>query len=213
MMRNYCFGRGTIPVGNSCCHNDDTTNKMRCFFLSFVHIFYRYVMVVGVVATTMEGKKSATATPKPRKANKQIPKKVTPAKKPRETKVNKFINNVTVEEAYCSQQHFIDRAGTTILVSVNGRMPPQMQRKTNVVRGRVHFFDPSSFDKVCFRRAVREQFVEIKKFSGPVFVMVRYYFSIPLHNPTSIKKGDYYDKTPDIDNLQKFLFDAFKGLF
>jgi len=182
------------------------------FFVAFVHLFYSYVMVVGVVATTIEGKKSATATPKPRKVDKKISKQVTAAKKPKVTKVDKFINNVSVEEAVCSYEHFIDRAGPTFLLSVNGKIPPQMQRKTNVVKGRVHFFDPSKFDKECFRREVRQQFVEIEKFTGPVFVLVRYYFSIPLHNPTSIKKGDYYDKTPDIDNLQKFLLDALKGL-
>ena len=170
-------------------------------------------MVLGMVTKTMEGKKSATATPKHAKAKKS-PKKVTGVKKERVKRVNKFINSVSVDEdAWCPHEHFIYKGDTTFLLAVNTRIPPQIQRRTHVVNGRVHFYDPSKFDKECFRREVREQFVTIKQFSGPVLVFVRYYFQIPLHNPTSIKKGDYYAKTPDIDNLQKFLFDVLKGLF
>jgi hypothetical protein len=48
---------------------------------------------------------------------------------------------------------------------------------------------------------------------GPVLVHVNYYYKIPNYNPTFIQKNDFYDKAPDIDNLQKFMFDAFSGVF
>lgn len=186
--------------------------NMLSFFHYFLHFLYRYVMVVGVIATNLEGKKQPTSTPKAVKSKKSAIR-VSAAKKVKVKKVNKFYDNVTFSNVSKRNSHFRHEWYDTFLLSVNTRMPPQQQRRAHAVNGRINYYDPSTFDKECFRKEVIKQIGAFTPFGGAVYVLVRFYYSIPQNNPTSIQKFDPYDKTPDIDNLQKFMFDALNPLF
>jgi Holliday junction resolvase RusA-like endonuclease len=182
-------------------------------FLQYVAVFFcGYVMCIGVVAKAVEVKNIGSK--KTNKSNKAtIAKVVTPKKK---KTVNRFEGNVTVEDQTQDGKnaHFDHPCYETVYqLSINARMPAQKQRgKGNGLKGK--FFDPSSTQKKMLKRELQKYFgVDHKLMTGPVLVQVNLYFKIPNRNPTSIKKDDFYAKAPDIDNLQKFLFDVFSGVF
>ena len=161
-----------------------------------------------MVANKLEGKKAATATPKKIKA-----KSVTPSK--RAPRVNRFLGKVKVSKDE-KNGHFDASFWKCMKVEIDTKTPSQAQRKSHLVgkgKNKVAFFNPSGFDKKSLAAEVRNQLGDFEPFLGRVFVMVHFYYKLPTRNPTSIKKLDYYAKKPDIDNLQKFLFDSLGGLF
>lgn len=101
-------------------------------------------------------------------------------------------------------------------IKFKGRPLSQSQRGKNPLTNR--YFDGSAGPK---QRAIRRlkgaiELMEKKPSAttNPMQVEVFFHFRIPQSNPgNKIKVHDFYDKVPDIDNLQKFVFDALKGLF
>jgi len=184
---------------------------MVSFFPFFFHLFWCYVMVIGVVAATLDGKK----TP-PTKASTKVKVTIEKKKKPRKKRINPFVDNVEFSDVTGKNYSFGEDWFITKSLKINTGIPSQGQRKVHFVNGgrRVNFYDPTSFEKKCLRAEVKKQLpADYEKFSGPVLVKVTFYFPIPTYNPTCIKKYDYYTKTPDIDNLQKFLFDSLDCLY
>ena len=170
-------------------------------------------MFVGMVANKLEGRKKKAATATPKKVEKA--KTVTPPK--RVAKVDRFLGNVKVinddDNRYFNASFF-----DVIKVEMKTRPQAQAQRKSTVVGGELRFYNPIAFDKKCLARELKKQLKLLggggfKIFLGAVLVSIRFNFRKPMVNPTSIKKHDYYTKRPDIDNLQKFVFDAMTGLF
>ena len=144
-------------------------------------------MFVGTVANKLEGKKAATATPKKGKAQ-----RVTPTKE-KVPRVNPFLGKVKVSKDE-KNRHFDASFWKFMKVEIDTRTPSQAQRKSHLVgKGKkmVAFFNPSGFAKNCLAAEVRKQLYDFEPFLGRVFVVVHFYYKIPKHNPTSIKKLDY----------------------
>jgi Holliday junction resolvase RusA-like endonuclease len=188
-------------------------------FLHFVALFFfGYALCIGVVANAMEVKENGSKkVKKAKKSSAGTIAKVTPNKKTRKTKkFNQFAGNVTVEDQTedGKNAHFDHPCYEQVYqLSINARMPAQKQRgKAKGLKGM--FFDPSATQKKMLKRELQKYLdVDYKLMTGPVLVQVNLYYKIPKHNPTSIKKDDFYGKAPDIDNVQKFLFDVFSGVF
>ena len=168
-----------------------------------------------MVAIASEGKKST----KNSAAAKSV-RKITPTKRPRVKKINVFEGNVVVVDqtgaaGKHSNPHFDNPQCYEKVhkISINAKMPSQQQRgKGNRIGAR--FFDPNAREKKWLKDVLRANLaVGYELMTGPVLVHVNYYYKIPQKNPTSIKKDDFYAKTPDVDHLQKFLFDVFSGVF
>ena len=171
-------------------------------------------MVVGMVANEMEGRKKPTATP-PFKVKEKGAKKVSTEKKTK--KVNKFLGKVEVSDVTGKNYRFNETFWDTMQVVINARFPAQEQRRAHMVHKGLQYYDPSDFDKKSLAKEVRSQLElldgDFQTFTGNVQVIALFYFKIPNYNPTNIQKDDFYMKRPDVDNLQKFLFDALDGLF
>ena len=160
-----------------------------------------------MVSNKIEGKKTAASTPSKKL---KLTKKVTPNKEEKNPFVGKVkVTNVDDDNAdYCNL--FFD----SWKVEIDAKTPPQSQRKSTIKGGKVMFYNPSVGTKKHLVTELKKQLDnDHKKFSGPVLVNVRIYRKIPKSNPTNIQKGDYCITIPDIDNLQKFLYDALAGLF
>ena len=171
-------------------------------------------MVVGMVANEMEGRKKPTATP-PFKVKEKGAKKVSTEKKTK--KVNKFLGKVEVSDVTGKNYRFNETFWDTMQVVINARFPAQEQRRAHMVHKGLQYYDPSDFDKKSLAKEVRSQLElldgDFQTFTGNVQVIALFYFKIPNYNPTNIQKDDFYMKRPDVDTLQKFLFDALDGLF
>ena len=94
--------------------------------------------------------------------------------------------------------------------SIARRPDAQVQRRTVIRNGRTHFYDPSAAPKRQVVNILRHNRVadgdETGPLVGPVTVIVTFWFqATQLH-----QLGQLYTNTPDIDNLQKFLYDAMK---
>ncbi|GHE35093.1 RusA family crossover junction endodeoxyribonuclease [Sphingobacterium griseoflavum] len=86
--------------------------------------------------------------------------------------------------------------------------------------GRGFNYDPSAGDKATFA-----QIAQVKAPTVPLnvalFVQITFYFARPKHhygtgkNSNKLKPnvGNYHTSKPDIDNLEKFVFDALTGIF
>ena len=106
---------------------------------------------------------------------------------------------------------------TAFEIKLYARPQSQRQRGKNPAPGG-RFFDGSAVEKRRLRsrldEAIKRMETKPLKTGAPMQVQMFFYFRIPLSNPgKKIKVHDFYDKVPDIDNLQKFVFDALKGLF
>jgi Holliday junction resolvase RusA-like endonuclease len=96
----------------------------------------------------------------------------------------------------------------------NERPHAQGQRGINKVSGR--FFNGSAAIQKRLVRQLKKAMtpLDVVPSTTAIQVQVFFYFKIPNNNPGKmIKVRAYYTKIPDIDNLQKFVFDALKGLF
>jgi len=166
-------------------------------------------MVLCMVGHEIEGKK-ATATPRKKKV------KVTKIVTPRKVRVNNFRGNVTVTEVIDDDNaEFNTDSYVSFIVSIDTKTPAQSQRKSTLKGGsKVKFYNPNTYDKTNLANEVKEQLGDnFETFSGAVHLRVNIYRKIPNNERNIIEKGDYYTKRPDIDNLQKFIFDSLDGLF
>jgi len=188
--------------------NNTVTDKMRTIFHLFFSILYSQCMVICMVNDKIGGKKKATSTAQPKL---KVAKVVTPKKE----KTNTFEGKVKITNVTNDNPHFRKEWFSTFRVQINAKTPPQAQRKTVMRRfNRVTFYNPTTSKKNLLVAEMKKELDDDHEtFSGTVLVIINIHRKIPKSNPTFIKKGDYCITTPDIDNLQKFLFDAMDGLF
>jgi Holliday junction resolvase RusA-like endonuclease len=145
----------------------------------------------------------------------KLPRKLTSekvklVKREEKSKTNPYAGKVTVADKTGKNQYFHSDYFTTVKISIDGEIPAQEQRKEYKIRGNVN----TLFQKTSLRNLLLQQFpAGFKKFCGPVLAKVTFHYKIPNNNPENIQKLDFCTDKPDIDNLQKFLFDAFDNVF
>jgi len=99
--------------------------------------------------------------------------------------------------------------------------PKSLKRHRTAGRGKkARRYDPSDVDKGTFFAKCQENMPE-KPWSGPLRVDLLLFFPRPRsHYRTGKYAGElkpnmqiWYDKTPDRDNVEKFICDALNGIF
>ena len=104
-----------------------------------------------------------------------------------------------------------------IALSIPGDPRTQKRHRDGKYGGK---YDPSAESKRTFLDLAYEHKPE-KPFNQPICVKINFYFSRPKSHFGTGKNADnlkdsapiWCDKKPDIDNIQKFVYDSFKGVF
>lgn len=89
------------------------------------------------------------------------------------------------------------------------KVPPIAWQRPRLNGGR--FFDAQQRDKLAFGLYLAQQHNDEPLFDKPMKISVVFYMPIPK-TVNERKLTHYHAKAPDIDNLQKFLYDALKGV-
>lgn len=106
-----------------------------------------------------------------------------------------------------------------ISITVHGEPTPQARHRHTSIGKFVRTYDPSSKDKKEFLKKAIDLYPPKELFEGSLIVTLLFVFSRPKsHYGTGrnkdILKGSapkWHTTRKDIDNLQKFVFDAFNG--
>lgn len=107
-----------------------------------------------------------------------------------------------------------------IKFTVYGNPKGLKRHRVRRIKDKIHSFDPSSGDKADFLGAV-QQHRPPKPIGGPVYMYLTSYHKRPKAHYVSGKPERglkdnapvFYDKTPDCDNVFKFVADAMNGIF
>lgn len=77
---------------------------------------------------------------------------------------------------------------------------------TRVLCRKPRFYDKQALEKETYANYLQLQHGKDPLFSGPIEMIITFYMPLPRGNRTKTKY--YHYSAPDIDNLQKFLYDA-----
>lgn len=96
-----------------------------------------------------------------------------------------------------------------MILSYAVNINPLGWRRAGLSRGKT-FYDTQKLDKEAYKCCLQQQHGDNPLFSGPVSITGVFFMDIAHHK--KLKEGDWFPFFPDNDNLQKHLFDCFKGI-
>jgi len=99
---------------------------------------------------------------------------------------------------------------------IDGDPKPQKRHRYRRTSGRIISYDPSQRDKQALAKQLASSMASTSLFTGPVRLMITFYFRRPKTHYRQGKFSHILKKTaphnhtssPDIDNLLKFVMDA-----